>query len=84
MNTDMGSTFALADGSGHTVNPVVGVMGGLSSLFLIILGFVVWKRRKNFSFFDVFSNKETELSGTSRYAFINYPFYSYRERAVSE
>ncbi|BBN05757.1 protein MpRLK-Pelle_URK-Pp-1b [Marchantia polymorpha subsp. ruderalis] len=51
-----------SDGSGHTVNPVVGVMGGLSSLFLIILGFVVWKRRKNFSFFDVFSNKETELS----------------------
>ncbi|KAG6541341.1 hypothetical protein Mapa_017283 [Marchantia paleacea] len=52
---------ASASGSGFTVNLVVGVVVGLSSLFLIILGLVLWKRRKNFSFLDIFSNKETEL-----------------------
>ncbi|BBN05753.1 protein MpRLK-Pelle_URK-Pp-1a [Marchantia polymorpha subsp. ruderalis] len=45
-------------GSGFPVNAVVGLVVGLSSLFIIILGLVIWKRRKHFSFFDIFSNKE--------------------------
>lgn len=44
-------------GSGVPVGAVVGGVLGLFAVFVIILGLVLYKRRKHFSWFDIFTVK---------------------------
>eukprot|EP00246_Nothoceros_aenigmaticus_P016754 TRINITY_DN7813_c0_g2_i1.p1 TRINITY_DN7813_c0_g2~~TRINITY_DN7813_c0_g2_i1.p1 ORF type:complete len:827 (-),score=114.84 TRINITY_DN7813_c0_g2_i1:455-2935(-) len=50
-------------GSGVPVGGVIGGVLGLFVIFLIILGFILWKRREHFSLFDKFKVKREEDLG---------------------
>ncbi|KAG6542236.1 hypothetical protein Mapa_016364 [Marchantia paleacea] len=47
-----------SSGSNFPVGAVVGGVLGLAFVFAVVLGLVLWKRRKHFSFMDVFARKE--------------------------
>lgn len=58
------SNFALADsGSGISVGIIVGIVLGVTAFFSVLVAFLLYYKRKQFSFLDIFSNKQEEFDG---------------------
>lgn len=51
------------DDGGVSVGGVVGIAMGIVVLALLVIGLILYKRRKHFSFFDIFNVKDTRDDG---------------------